>query len=69
MRKIDVLSLLSLLVGGLLSLGDGMVVGVPLLAASAYVLARAKLDPTRNRLTATRNRLTAVVATVTALAG
>jgi hypothetical protein len=52
MRKIDVLSLLSLLVGGLLSLGDGLVVGVPLLVASAYLLARPKIDPTRERLTA-----------------
>jgi hypothetical protein len=50
MRKIDMLSLLSLLVGGMLSLGDGSIVGVPLLAASAYLLARPKLNPTRKRL-------------------
>ena len=59
MRKIDVLSMLSMLVGGLLSLGDGIVVGVPLLVASAYLLARQRIDPTRKCLTAA----------VTALAG
>ena len=52
MRKIDVLSMLTVLVGGLLSLGDGIVVGVPLLVASAYLLARRRIDPTRERLTA-----------------
>jgi hypothetical protein len=52
MRKIDVLSMLTVLVGGLLSLGDGIVVGVPLLVASAYLLARQRIDPTRKRLTA-----------------
>ncbi|WP_135824849.1 hypothetical protein [Halorussus ruber] len=58
MRKIDVLSLLSLLVGGLLSLGDGLVVGVPLLVASAYLLARPKIEPTQNRVTAAVAALT-----------
>jgi hypothetical protein len=52
MRKIDVLSMPSLLVGGLLSLGDGIVVGVPLLVASAYLLVRQRINPTRKRLTA-----------------
>jgi hypothetical protein len=52
MRKIDVLSMLSVLVGGLLSLGDGIVVGVPLLVASAYLLVRQRINPTRKRLTA-----------------
>ena len=52
MRKIDVLSMLTVLVGGLLSLGDGIVVGVPLLVASAYLLVRQRINPTRKRLTA-----------------
>jgi hypothetical protein len=52
MRKIDVLSLLSLFVGGLLLLGDGAVVGVPLLTASAYPFVESRARPTRKRLTA-----------------
>ncbi|NHN60928.1 MULTISPECIES: hypothetical protein [Halorussus] len=52
MRKIDVLTLLGLFVGGLLALGDGAVVGVPLLAASAYLLAKPRTRSTRRRLTA-----------------
>ncbi|MFC4448647.1 hypothetical protein [Halorussus aquaticus] len=51
MRKIDVLTLLGLLQGSLLSLGDGAVVGVPLFAASAYMLAKRRARPTRERVT------------------
>ncbi|WP_435180750.1 hypothetical protein [Halorussus sp. AFM4] len=56
MRKIDVLTLLGLLVGGLLALGDGAPVGVPVLAASAYLLAKPRAAPTRRRLTAALGR-------------
>ncbi|UPV75929.1 hypothetical protein M0R89_07680 [Halorussus limi] len=52
MRKIDVLTLLGLFVGGLMSLGDGAVLGVPLLAASAYLLAKPRARPTGRRLSA-----------------
>ncbi|NEU58388.1 hypothetical protein [Halorussus sp. MSC15.2] len=49
MRKIDVLMLLALFHGSLLSLGDGAVVGVPLLLASAYLLAKPRARRTRER--------------------
>lgn len=52
MGKQNVLSLLGLFVGGLLSLGDGVVVGAPLLLASTYLLVRTESEPTRERLTA-----------------
>ncbi|WP_137286523.1 hypothetical protein [Halorussus salinisoli] len=59
MRKIDVLTLLSLLLGGLLSFGDGAVVGVPLFAASAYLLAKPRARPARERLAAAMTALAA----------
>jgi len=58
MRKIDALMLVGLFVGGLLSLGDGGVLGVPLLVAGAYLLADRRARPTGRRLTA---RLAAAV--------
>ncbi|UPW01986.1 hypothetical protein M0R88_07790 [Halorussus gelatinilyticus] len=58
MQKIDALTLLGLLVGGLLSLGDGKLLGVPLLVASAYLLAERRTRPTERRLT---TRLTAAI--------
>ena len=58
MQKRDALTLLGLFVGGLLSLGDGGVLGVPLLVASAYLLVERRTRPTGRRLTA---RVTAAV--------
>ncbi|WP_135854882.1 hypothetical protein [Halorussus salinus] len=57
-QKRDALTLLGLFVGGLLSLGDGGVLGVPLLVTSAYLLAERRARPAERRLTA---RLTAAV--------
>ncbi|WP_166035452.1 hypothetical protein [Halorussus pelagicus] len=51
-QKIHVLALLGLFVGGLMSFGDGAVIGVPLLAASASLLAKPRARPTGKRLTA-----------------
>jgi hypothetical protein len=52
MRKIDVIMLRGLFVGGLMSLGNGAVVGVPLFVASAYLLAKPRARPAGKRLIA-----------------
>ena len=52
MGKCTVLALLGLFVGGMLSFGDGAVLGIPLVLVSAFLLAGTRSRPTRKRVAA-----------------
>ncbi|WP_158058194.1 hypothetical protein [Halorussus halophilus] len=59
MQKSDVLSTLMVPTGGLLALtGEGAILGVPLLAASAYLFAGSNTTPDRDEVESTIRQFT-----------